>query len=119
MGSQVEPITSETYFTQPSKNDYVYYPVSHCKVYDYTIPGTSILQIGCLLCEDNYVNVGGYCVANLTLSSYTCNIPNCAFCIGDNYCGECEVGYVAYLGSNRKCVPYYSSLINCQLTGLF
>lgn len=34
----------------------------------------TILQVGCIKCNTNFVNVGGMCLANLTLTNYTCNV---------------------------------------------
>ena len=83
------------------------------------ILGTSILQVGCQVCSDNFLNVAGYCVANLTQSTYTCNIENCAFCSQNNYCAQCEDGYVVYMGNYQRCVKMYSPYQFCKLTGLF
>ena len=49
--------------------------VQYCKTYGYLIPMTSTaLSVGCIECWSNFINVGGFCVANLTQSNYTCNV---------------------------------------------
>ena len=40
-------------------------PVNNCLKFGILLPGTSDLSIGCVECEPNYYNVGGYCMANL------------------------------------------------------
>lgn len=49
-------------------------PVTNCNTYGPMIPGTSSLQIGCITCQQNFTNVGGYCVANISLANFTCEI---------------------------------------------
>ena len=49
--------------------------------------GTSALVVGCIDCYEGFINILGMCVANLTQSSYECNVPNCNFCIQNNFCG--------------------------------
>lgn len=85
-----------------------YYPVNNCQKFGSMIYGTSILQIGCLICEDGFLWNAGYCVANISLQIYQCSIPNCAYCAQNNYCVQCQDGYISYMGNYQKCIPYYS-----------
>ncbi len=63
-------------------------PVTNCQQYGSIIPGSSDLTVGCIICNTNYINVGGYCVANLSVT-YQCNLANCVYCIQNNICGQC------------------------------
>ena len=63
--------------------------VSNCAEYGPMIPMTSSLTTGCIACNQNFVNVGGYCVANISLGNYTCMIDNCVYCVQNNMCGKC------------------------------
>ena len=83
------------------------------------IYGTSILGTGCVLCNTGFVLNAGYCVANISLAQYQCNIPNCAYCTQNNYCGQCMEGFISYMGNYQHCIPYYSGETNCKLTALF
>lgn len=93
-------------------------PVSNCIKFEATIPGTSELTIGCKTCEQNFINVGGYCVANITQANFTCNIQNCVYCVQNNVCGKCGKNYTVYLGSLSICIRDYSPIPNCLLTPL-
>ena len=79
----------------------------------------SSFSVGCIECMTNWVNVGGYCVANLTLSSYACNVANCEYCVQNNYCGKCQEGYYVQLFTGGKCTKTYSPIPNCMMTTLF
>lgn len=92
--------------------------VTNCQQYGPMIAGTSSLSVGCINCMPNYVNVGGYCVANLTQSSFVCNIANCVYCVQNNICGQCATGYTAFMGATSSCVANYSPIPNCAVTGL-
>lgn len=99
-------------------------PVANCATYGPMVPGSSSLSVGCVTCNQNYMNVGGYCVANLTQTNATqpmfvCNINNCVYCIQNNVCGQCATGYTAYMGSSYQCTKNYSPIPNCLLTPLF
>lgn len=61
------------------------------------------------------MNVGGYCVANLNIDSYACNLENCIYCIGNNYCGQCAEGYYSEKFTGGKCMKMYSPLPYCML----
>lgn len=93
--------------------------VTNCQQFGPMIPGTSSLQVGCVNCQAGYVNVGGYCMANLTQANYQCNIANCVYCVQNNICGQCASGYTVYLGSNNMCVPNSSPIPNCLITPIF
>lgn len=62
--------------------------VANCAVYGPMVPLTGSLTYGCVACNPNFFNVGGYCVANISMN-YTCNIDNCVYCIQNNMCGKC------------------------------
>lgn len=94
-------------------------PVTNCQVYGNMFPGTSTLGVGCVTCQQNYVNVGGYCVANISLGNYTCNIENCVYCVQNNICGQCAPGYTVYIANAGVCAPNYSPIPNCLFTPLF
>lgn len=94
-------------------------PVTNCLVYGNLFPGTSTLQVGCVTCQQNFVNVGGYCVANISLGSYTCTIENCVYCVQNNICGQCAPGYSVYIANAGVCAPNYSPIPNCLMTPLF
>jgi hypothetical protein len=59
----------------------------------------SIFQYNQILCATNscmtgYMNVNGYCVANLLASPYVCNtVANCISCSYPNFCSQCAPGY--------------------------
>lgn len=54
------------------------------------LPGSdSLLNYGCIECWEGFVNVGGYCVANLYIQNYNCSLENCIYCVSNNYCGQC------------------------------
>lgn len=93
--------------------------VTNCQQYGPMVAGTSGLQIGCINCMPNYINVGGYCVANISQTNYVCNIANCVYCVQNNICGQCLPGFTAFMGSTSSCVANYSPIPNCLLTGLF
>lgn len=90
--------------------------VSNCLQYGPMIPGTSSLVVGCVSCQPNYVNVGGYCMPNVLVTSFTCNIANCQYCVQNNVCGQCASGYTAFAGTGNVCTPNYSPIPNCLLT---
>lgn len=72
-----------------------------------------------MTCNQNFVNVGGYCVANISLGTYSCNIQNCLYCIQNNACGQCAPGFTVYFSNPTVCVPNYSAIPNCVLTPIF
>lgn len=82
------------------------------------IPGTTMLKIGCIKCQEYFVYVGGYCVANLSLTSYICNISNCLYCVQNNICGKCIQGYNVFIGSANQCTKIYSTVKNCEIGSL-
>ncbi len=90
--------------------------VTNCQTFGPMIPGTSDLTIGCITCNQNYINVGGYCVANITQVNYQCNIANCVYCIQNNICGQCATNYTSYIAAGSYCVLNYSPIPNCLLT---
>lgn len=92
--------------------------VANCLMYGQQIFLTSSLNIGCIQCQNNFVLVGGYCVANISLGSYACKIDNCVYCVQDNMCGQCAQGYTVFIGSFDMCVKNYSPLTGCSLTPL-
>ena len=64
-GSYCEKITD----AEGDQSEYV----NHCASYDHMFIGTdTFLAIGCVECEDNFINVGGLCVANITQQYYKC-----------------------------------------------
>lgn len=93
--------------------------ITNCVSYGPMVYGTSELQIGCINCQSGFINVGGFCVANLTQANYTCNIQNCVYCISNNICGQCAQGYNVYMGTNYQCTKNYSPIPNCLLTPIF
>ena len=93
--------------------------VQYCEKYGSFIPATSILSVGCIQCMSGFINVGGFCVANLTQANYTCNVENCEYCIQNNFCGQCEEGYITILYTGGQCWKTYSPLPNCKITTLY
>ena len=89
--------------------------VTNCLQYGQMVPGTSGLSIGCVNCQSGFINVGGYCVANITQASYTCNVANCAYCVQNNICGQCATGYTVFLGTGNICIRNYSPIPNCMV----
>ena len=52
--------------------------VKYCSKFGQMWLGTDTsLTYGCLICMENFLNVGGFCVANLTQQNYLCDIDNC------------------------------------------
>ena len=94
-------------------------PVTNCLVYGNMFPGTSTLGVGCVTCNTEFVNVGGYCVANISLANYTCTIENCVYCVQNNICGQCTPGYTVNIANAGVCTPNYSPIPNCLVTPLF
>lgn len=94
-------------------------PVTNCQVYGNMFPGTSTLGVGCVICQPNFVNVGGYCVANISLGNYTCTIENCVYCVQNNICGQCAPGYSVNIANAGICAPNYSPIPHCLTTPLF
>ena len=93
--------------------------VQYCKTYGSLIPMTStVLTVGCIDCWTNFVNVGGFCVANLTQANYTCNVENCVYCVQNNYCGMCGDGYTLLTQTGGQCWKTYSPLPYCKITTL-
>ena len=74
------------------------------------------LTVGCGDCMDNYVDVGGFCVANLSQQNYLCNVENCEYCVQNNYCGKCADGYHTQIYTGGMCFKDYSPFPNCQLS---
>ena len=94
--------------------------VKYCSKFGYMGIGTDTsLHVGCLMCMENYINVGGFCVANLTQSNYLCDVDNCEYCVQNNYCGKCEDGYYIQLFTGGQCWKEYSPLPYCKLTTIF
>ncbi len=49
--------------------------MSNCEMLGSLPFGTdTLLSVGCLTCNKNFVNIGGLCLANLTMVNFTCNI---------------------------------------------
>lgn len=75
------------------------YNINNCNACAYNY--NSIFQYGQILCDINscaigYINVYGYCVANITNTSISCNqsmVPNCLSCSYPNFCSQCQAGY--------------------------
>ena len=65
---------------------------------------------------NGFINVGGFCVANLTQANYTCNVENCVYCIQNNFCGQCGDGYTTLIQTGGQCWKTYSPLPNCRET---
>ena len=98
--------------TQSSPNP----DVTNCAVYGSMVPLTSSLTYGCIACNENFFYVGGYCVANISLGNYTCNIDNCVYCVQNNMCGQCAEGYTVFMGATNYCMKNYSPYLGCALT---
>lgn len=73
-------------------------------------------QIVCIQCNANFFLVGGQCVLLLNQNQYVCNVQNCQYCIGNNYCGLCVQGYRVLPNSGGICIKLYSPVPNCLLT---
>lgn len=67
-------------------------------------------QVLCAQCNPNYILVNGYCVAQLT--TYNCSVANCASCSFNNFCSQCNNGYV--LSALGICIPTQcNNVANC------
>ena len=56
------------------------------------------------------------CVANLTQSSYQCDVSNCNSCVQNNFCGQCADGYTVIVNTGGRCWKKYSPIPFCALT---
>lgn len=81
---------------------------------EYGIMDTYLTK-GCVICQENFMNVGGFCVAKVT--NYTCNVENCQWCSAPNYCGQCQAGYTVLRNTGGICMKDYSPIPECQLLG--
>ena len=73
---------------------------------------------GCVQCNENFYNVGGFCVANITISQNQCNVENCQWCSAPNYCGQCSEGYTVFQNTGGVCTKNYSPIPECQIIGV-
>lgn len=104
--------------TEPSNaGEFTPYVTSNCDMLGYMYTGAdTALTIGCMTCAANFINVGGFCTANLTQKNYQCNVANCNYCIQNNYCGMCNTGYYVQSFTGGVCTKKYSPLPNCAWT---
>ena len=86
----------------------------HCEKFSEFLFGADTnLYVGCISCMEGYVDVGGFCVADLTQSNYACNVENCLYCVQNNYCGKCKEGYHTQQYTGGLCFKNYSPIPNC------
>ena len=74
------------------------------------------MHAGCVKCEENYQNVGGFCVANFTQNF--CSVENCQWCSAPNYCGQCISGYTVFHNTGGICLKDYSPIPECAIIGV-
>ena len=78
----------------------------------------SIFQYNQILCAVNscmngFININGYCVANLLSTPNICNlISNCLSCSYPNFCSQCSSGYS--LTRYGTCQINVCNVQNCQ-----
>lgn len=90
--------------------------IANCAQYGPLVPGTAQINYGCVQCQPNFINVLGYCVANISQQNYICNVSNCLYCIQNNVCGACKTGYLSLIGTQYMCLLSYSPIPNCAIT---
>lgn len=52
--------------------------VMYCNTYDHLLMGSdTVLSVGCIDCMNPFINVGGFCVADLEQGNYECDVDHC------------------------------------------
>ena len=96
--------------------------ITNCKFC--SIQYNTIFQYGQVFCEANscippYINVYGYCVANVSAAAIPCNptmVPNCVTCAYNNFCSSCSNGYTLTLAGT--CQQTICNVANCASCGI-
>lgn len=67
-------------------------------------------------CATNYMNVNGFCVPNITVVTFVCNVANCQSCSYHMFCSVCMAGYT--LTREGTCQVTSCNVVNCQKCNL-
>ena len=59
---------------------------------------------GCIECAPGFMNIAGYCVANLQ-NNVACGSEFCLACSMPNFCNTCQAGYYVREGTGGFCQP--------------
>jgi len=70
-------------------------------------------------CLNGYINVNGYCVANITSAAIPCSQMNCVTCSYNNFCSACDQGYsLTKYGTCQVTVCAIPNCASCSLNNI-